>query len=107
MLSANQRLHWAVRMRRVEALRGWGGWLARDAGVPRLRCAVATVVVHPGMRTRRIDPSNYADTSKALIDGCVDAGVLVDDSGKYLTRVTFVKGGKWPKTGVELVIRGV
>lgn len=107
LLSSNDRLHWAVKMRRVKDLRLAGFALARRRGVPPLRKAEIEVIVHPGYRTRKLDPPNWSDTSKPLIDGIIDAGVLPDDSAQYLTRVIFVEGVRWPRTGVEIRIRAL
>jgi len=107
LLSSNQRLHWATRAARVKALREWAGWEVRRQGVVRVERAVVAVWVHPGVRTSRIDPPNYADTVKALIDGVVDAGVLADDTGKHVTAVTYREGVRWPRTGVEVLFKGV
>lgn len=104
LISSNQRLHWAVRMRLVKDLRLLGMALASQRRIPAIGRAVVTVIVHPGYRVRRLDPSNYADTFKALMDGIVDAGVLRDDSAEYLLKVSYVEGVRWPRTGVELRI---
>lgn len=107
LLSSNDRLHWAVKMRRVKDLRLIGCALARRRGIPPLVRAEIEVIVHPGSRTRRIDPSNYADTAKPVIDGIVDAGVLPDDNAQHLTRVSYVEGVRWPRTGVEIRVRSL
>lgn len=45
---------------------------------------------------RRFDPPNAYPTTKALIDGCVDAGILEDDNHKYLKNYNFQYGGVSP-----------
>lgn len=66
-----------------------------------------SVWVHPGVRTRRLDASNYAPTVKALVDGVVDAGALPDDSGKHVIAETYKAGSRWPRTTVEVLFRGL
>ena len=107
LLSSNQRLHWAVRARRVKAIRQWASWEAVRQQVPKAERVSVSVWVHPGSRTRRIDPPNYADTVKALIDGVVDAGVLPDDTGKHGIAVTYKEGARWPRTTVEVLFKGL
>jgi len=107
LLSSNQRLHWATKARRVKALRQWAGFEAKRLEMPKVERMVVSVWVHPGARTRRLDPPNYADTVKALIDGVVDAGVLADDSGKHVIAVTYKEGQRWPRTTVEVLFRAL
>lgn len=107
LLSANQRLHWAVRAKRVKALRQWAGFEARRLEMPKAERVAVSVWVHPGPRTRRLDPPNYADTVKAVIDGVVDAEVLPDDTGKHVIAVTYREGARWPRTTVEVLFKGL
>jgi Holliday junction resolvase RusA-like endonuclease len=41
---------------------------------------------------RRRDAGNYYPTIKACIDGIVDAGLIVDDSDKYVDALTIRRG---------------
>ena len=106
LLSSNQRLHWAVKAKRVKALREWAGWEARRLKAPRMERVMLTVWVHPGARTRRIDQSNYHPTVKALVDGVVEAGALPDDSGRHVIAETYRLGAPWPRTSVEVLFKG-
>lgn len=45
-------------------------------------------------RLGRYDPNNLAPTTKALVDGIVDAGVLEDDSVQYVIGPDHRHGGK-------------
>lgn len=105
LLNANQQMHWAVKAKKIKEIRSRSAWLAMVARVPRLQRAVIVIIVHPGVRTRRFDPQNWAPSAKAAIDGLVDAGVLPDDSAKHLTRLSYEAGTPWPSTGIELRIR--
>lgn len=107
LISSNQRIHWAVKAKRTKTLRVWSGFEARRLGIPRYERAVVNVWVHPGARTRKIDPPNYSDTVKALIDGLVDVRVLPDDTGQHVISVTYREGARWPRTAVEVLVRGL
>ena len=87
LLNANQRLHWAVKNGRTSALR-WQGKAAARFGLlansgpfaGRVRCMVD--VSYP--TRHRHDVHNLMPTVKPIIDGFVDAGLLVDDSDDWL-----------------------
>jgi hypothetical protein len=99
-LSANQRLHWAQKARRVRALRHRAAWLARQArlAVPTPTIAVVEVS-YP--RNGTADTDN-APSWKAVCDGLVDAGVIPGDDSEHLVAVSFRRG---PKTGVKGLYR--
>lgn len=65
-------------------------WAADDEPHMMQSASVVAVVHHP--TNRRQDPANASPTVKALIDGCVDAGLLPDDDAEHLTRVSFERG---------------
>jgi len=66
------------------AWRDAGAVHARNARLPQLGRAHVTITFRFTDRRRR-DVHNLYPTAKALIDGLVDAGVLIDDSDRYLT----------------------
>lgn len=84
LLNANDRFHWRTRAHRTQNLRQITAMLARNAGIPRLERVHITGWYHPPNQRRR-DVANLYPTFKACVDGCVDAGVLEDDSDKYVT----------------------
>lgn len=75
-LNANDRLHWNTRARLVRTWRTRGSWQLRT--LPRMDAARIICELRLSKRTRR-DPSNWAPTAKALVDGMVDADILPDD----------------------------
>jgi Holliday junction resolvase RusA-like endonuclease len=84
LLNANDRGHWATK----EARRRY--WL--DTTIYRLRghtpildqhVHITVTIAWPDRRRR--DIGNYAPTSKCLVDAAVRAGILVDDSDRYVT----------------------
>jgi crossover junction endodeoxyribonuclease RusA len=88
LLNANQRLHWRPKAERTRTIRAASYACVKGAKVPKLKRAaivVAAIVVEyrPPDRRRR-DVHNLYPSAKAAIDGLVDAGVLPDDSDRYL-----------------------
>jgi Holliday junction resolvase RusA-like endonuclease len=84
LLSANDRGHWATK----EARRRY--WL--DTTMYRLRgqarfgdehVHITVTIAWPDRRRR--DVGNYSMTAKVLVDAAVRAGILVDDSDRYVT----------------------
>ena len=102
LVSANDRLHWAVRNRRGQQLRKAAWALARQARIPLLERAVITAEYQPPLISRLRDADNLAPSVKYLIDGLVDAGVLPDDNARHVTQVTYRLGDPFP--GGRLVL---
>lgn len=86
LITANDKMHWAARSRLTKQLRQWGYLLGRGGeGVARFglqRARVEVEFAYPDRRRR--DRSNLAPTVKALMDGLIDAGLLPDDSDRFL-----------------------
>src|SRR5699024_4631139 len=85
LVTANQREHWAPKARKTKALR-WQGRIAASRAAswhgPLPYCHIEIAVGWPD-KSRR-DVHNIMPTIKALIDGCVDAGLLADDSDQHI-----------------------
>lgn len=82
-LSSNDRRHWADVKRRRKILRSMGKSAAIKARTRPVK--VAAITAHIQYATGgRADPNNAQDTTKPLIDGLVDAGVLVDDDSAHV-----------------------
>lgn len=77
-LTANQRLHWRVRSQRTSGWRLATALHARKERLPRIGKAHIVCELRFSDRRKR-DPANWAPTSKACVDGLVDAGVFDDD----------------------------
>jgi hypothetical protein len=56
-----------------------------------------------GVRTDKGDASNAQPTTKALLDGIVHAGHLVDDGPKYVVSETFRRGPNLAHRGIHEV----
>lgn len=82
-LHANQRLHWAAKARMTKRARELSALLARSEGIPACR-QVRVRLLWCVSDKRRRDPSNIMPTQKPLVDGLVDAGVVPDDTPKWV-----------------------
>lgn len=85
-LTANQRFgHWAQRAKLVKQVRHEACMRARSHKFPAMgKCAVS---LHYRPRdSRRRDADNLVPTLKALCDGLVDAGLVVDDTPEFMTK---------------------
>ena len=83
LLTSNQRLHWAVKAERTKLIRHRAYIAARDAITPMEAAHLTVGITWPDRRER--DAHNIIPTLKAAIDGIVQAGLLPDDSDRYLT----------------------
>ena len=83
VLTTNQRLHWRQRADRTRTIRTLAHVLYHQARFGCFdRVHVTVEVSYPDRRRR--DVHNLLPTVKAAIDGMVDAGMLDDDSDRYL-----------------------
>lgn len=83
LLNSNHRIHYRTRADRTRAIRMTANACARRVRVPRLERAQIVAEYRPPDRRRR-DVHNLYPSAKAAVDGLVDAGVLPDDSDRYL-----------------------
>ncbi|MDT0223484.1 hypothetical protein [Gordonia sp. AC31] len=87
-LTPNQRLHWSVRARLTREIRETAGMCARSAKLPSLgRSEVTTVWFVPDRRRR--DAGSLSLTTKAALDGLVDAGVWPDDNTTWVAQESY------------------
>ena len=82
-LTANARRKWWAKAPLVRQWRALGRKAATEAALPPLDRVEIKAYVHRA-RGGRFDPSNWADTAKAVLDGIVDARVIEDDSHEYV-----------------------
>ena len=81
-LSLNQRLHHYTRASKTKFWRELAAAKCREQGVPVMgRARVEVWFRFP--RNAKREVSNLQATSKALVDGVVDAGVLEDDRDEF------------------------
>ena len=104
-INANQRLHWAEKARRTKAWREAAFCAAHRRGTftqpVRIVCTVHKT------RAGRWDATNLAPTGKALIDGLVDAGVLVDDDNTRVIGPDMRAGDKSVAAHVVITVEAV
>lgn len=104
-VSSNQRLHWAVKHKLMRAWKEAAAWEAKRQHLPTFATPVrVTATVHRDHNRGRWDVGNLADTAKAAIDGLVLAGVLVDDSNRYVQGPDMRAGEPWADAALVLTI---
>lgn len=89
LLNANDRHHWSKKAGVTATIRS----IARGqaTGKPQLdKVKIRAVYYAPDNRRR--DVSNLFPSVKASVDGIVDAGVLKDDSDRYVVSLEMVRG---------------
>ena len=81
-------------------------WCAKGAMLPSFDQHVRIVAwVHRGHnRGGRWDPTNWAGTAKAAIDGLVDSGVLADDNSTLVTGPDMRAGSFRKERGLTILI---
>jgi hypothetical protein len=86
--------HWATTSGAIASWRTAGKLYAHKARLPHILLPV-TITAHVHRTdNRRADAANRYPTAKAVIDGIVDAGVLDDDSDRYVTGVMMKAGAR-------------
>lgn len=84
--SANDRDHWRAKARKVGEIRGTAEHYCDDYDVRPCDHIRVGLLYVPRDRRRR-DPDNLVvPLFKALVDGIVDAGIVPDDTPRYVTR---------------------
>lgn len=97
MLSANQRLHWRSRAARTKTIRHTVAYRAQQLNLGQVGRLTVTLHYRPGDNRRR-DPSNLVSTQKPAVDGLVDAGLVPDDTPRYVTeRMPIIHPGPGPR----------
>jgi Holliday junction resolvase RusA-like endonuclease len=106
-LSANARVHWAVRMKATKRARveSWAATqVAMHEAGEKGGWKEATCQVHWYARdARRRDKDNCLSSLKATFDGMVDAGLLEDDSALTHLPLVILVDAKNPR--VELLLK--
>lgn len=75
-----------ARSRVVKDVRKMGWALAKQQRIPTHDHIVVRLHYAPGRRQQQ-DPMNWTDTTKAIIDGLRDAGVVPDDDTRHVTEL--------------------
>lgn len=88
VLNSNGRHHWATKARNTRHIRGLAKTAALNSGQVADPPVTITATIQYA-RAGRHDAHNLQPTVKALIDGLVDGGLLIDDSDEYVHAVIF------------------
>ena len=100
LINANDRDHWRKSAGKTATIRSVARGQAK--GIPRLgKVKIRAVYYAPDNRRR--DVSNLFPSVKAAVDGIVDAGVLKDDSDKFVVALEIVRG-EWNVSKGQLTI---
>lgn len=83
--NALRSLHWAVRSNVEKASRDEAGWIAKMEwhDKPMEKVEVTYLFTQKDKRVR--DTEALVSAAKPFLDGMIDVGVLMSDSGKYLS----------------------
>lgn len=107
LLTSNQLgASWQKRYRITKPIKDTAIWLARAAKIPHLDRATIVAEFRPPTGRRRVvrEAHNLGPSVKAAIDGIVQAGVLTDDSDRYVADVSFQPGEPHPLGQLALTI---
>jgi hypothetical protein len=98
-------LHHMERARIVKLWRRSAKVWAQVCKTPRFASAEVAVLIEQA-KGKLADPGAHAPVIKACIDGLVDANVLLDDTGEYVTAVKYLPVVKGPKDQVTIGLIG-
>lgn len=104
-INSNHRTHRMVEARRVSAWRA-ASKAAADDRYHFTGPVHITATVHK-TRAGRWDAGNLYPTAKAIVDGLVDAGLLVDDSNEYVVGPDMRAGEKRETASVVIRIEAI
>lgn len=83
-INQNDRTHRMAVARLTKAWRWAAHVAAKDARLPTFEQRVRITATIHKLHGRQYDAANWSPTAKAAVDGLRDAGVLLDDSNKYV-----------------------
>ena len=106
-LSLNYRMHYLQAAKITKELRGLSCALAIEQGIPTLqRCEVVLTWFVKDQRKR--DDENPVPTLKALCDGLPDAGVVLDDTNRFMVKhMPVIEYRKGQPASMRLTIRDI
>tara|TARA_R100001163_G_C5020040_1_gene163092 strand:- start:223 stop:612 length:390 start_codon:yes stop_codon:yes gene_type:complete len=104
-LNSERSWHWSKRATRTKSTREKFYWLAKLEQVPKLEYVSIDII--PLIKSGGgaiADPGSHFPSAKAAIDGIVDAGVIPDDNGKFIQKITFWSPQVNESVGLRVVI---
>lgn len=84
--TANERIHWTVRRDRTETIRDVVSKRAKSLKIGPHGHVTVRLHYLPG-DSRRRDEDNLMATAKPAFDGLVDAGIVDDDTARWMTKL--------------------
>lgn len=105
-INSNSRYH---RHQEAKMTKAWREAAAlRAKGIPQFAGPVHIIAhIFKPRDAARFDPNNLAGTTKACVDGCVDAGLFIDDSREFVIGPDHRWGGKGePEIVLEIIELG-
>lgn len=82
--------HWGARSRLRKHWREQAGWAYLIAKVPELDAVEVTFRVHRSGKAKLPDPDSCQCVSKPVLDALADVGVLANDSGTHVRKVSYL-----------------
>ena len=92
LINSNDRMHRMAKAKLAAIWRNAGTLAARGHPPITRRVRIVATIWKP--RGGRWDPNNYHDTTKPLVDGLVDAGLLADDDHLHVVGPDHRYGGR-------------
>lgn len=97
------------RYAKADLIRQWrqaAAWHAKLAHLPKITQYPVRIVatVHLDTKPSRWDATNWLPSAKACVDGLVDAGVLTDDSNRYVIGPDMRAGDHWADAALVITI---
>jgi Holliday junction resolvase RusA-like endonuclease len=104
-INSNQRYGRFQEAKMTKAWREAAAMRAQQQRIPAFEGRVhITAHIFKPVDTYKFDPNNLAGTTKAMVDGLVDAGLFVDDSREYVVGPDHRWGGKGnPEIVLEII----
>lgn len=103
-LNSNDRLHWGPRAKLTKSWRQAAHVYARQARLPKGLGRVRIDAQVHKTTGNSFDAMNLYPTLKAVVDGLVDYGLVVDDNNDHVTGPFITDGGRREKALVVLTI---
>jgi crossover junction endodeoxyribonuclease RusA len=97
-LTQNDHIHWRRKAKLVKRIREATYWAAKAAKIPTATHLTVTLHFAPGDKPSVTDAPNLTATSKPAIDGLTDAGLVPNDTDRYVTeRMPVIHPGPGPR----------
>lgn len=103
-MNSNDRMHWQPKAKLTKAWRQAAHIYARQAKLPKGLARVRTDVQVHKTTPNRCDAMNLYPTLKAVVDGLVDYGLVMDDNNDHVTGPFIIDGGRAETAKVVITV---